>query len=270
MAGRKTRKRQAARRVDAVAARKRRWRWLPLPAAGALAGLVAFAYSEGHLALPEVEFPIRTLKVEAAFERVAAAEVAAVVAPEVTDGFFGADLGTIKQAVVALPWVRDASVRRVWPDALHITVYEQQPVARWGDEGLLNDAGELFLPAASAQAGGLPQLEGPPRSSQQVMAQYRRLEAQVAPLGLGIERLVMDPRRSLRLTLDNGITLVLGRRDAEQQIARFAQYWPGVIAARAAEIAEVDLRYPAGFAVKWQQMPAAHAGAGAGKTGDKV
>ncbi len=40
--------------------------------------------------------------------------------------------------------------------------------------------------------------------------------------------------------------------------------------ARAAEIAEVDLRYPAGFAVKWQQMPAAHAGAGAGKTGDKV
>ncbi len=270
MARRKSRKQQAARRVDPAVARVRLWRWLPLPFAGALAGVVAFAYSEGHLALPEVEFPVRTLKVESRFERIAAAEVAAVVAPEVTGGFFATDLGTVKQAVVALPWVRDASVRRVWPDALHITVYEQQAVARWGDEGLLNADGELFVPAAADPVSGLPRLDGPPRATQQVMAQYRRLEARVAPLDLRIERLAMDPRRSLRLTLDNGITLVLGRRDAEEQIERFARYWPGVIAARAPEIAELDLRYPTGFAVKWQEAPAAHAGAGRKKTGDQV
>lgn len=262
-------RRQAARRVDPVVARARVWRWLPLPFAGALAGLAAFALSEGYVAVPQVEFPIRTLKVESGFERVTAAEVAAVVAPLAADGFFGTDLGAVKREVVTLPWVHSVSVRRVWPDALHVTVHEQQPVALWSDEGLLNADGEVFAPPDAARVAGLPRLDGPPRTSQQVMGQYRRLDERLAPLGLRIERLVMDPRRSLRLTLDNGITLVLGRRDADGQVERFARYWPGVIAARAPEIAEVDLRYPTGFAIKWQPA-STHAGAGRKKTGDQA
>jgi cell division protein FtsQ len=268
MARRKQR-RQAARRVDPAVARVRFRRWLPLPLAALVVALASFAFAQGIVTLPEPEFPIRMLKVEAAFERVSPEEIAGVVAPLVAQGFFTTDLGTVKEEIVALPWVRSVAVRRVWPDALHITVIEQRAVASWADKGLLNPDGELFSPAGPAPVAGLPRLEGPQRTSQQVMSQYQRLSARLEPVGLRIERLSMDPRRSWKLTLDNGMVLVLGRRDTEQQIERFARYWPGVMAARATEIAEIDLRYPTGFAVKWQ--PAASADAGAKKgTGDRV
>lgn len=271
------RKQQAARREQPAVTRARFRRWLPLPLVATALALASWAFAEGVVTLPEApDFPIRTLKVEATFERVSAQEVAAVVAPLVAEGFFETDVGSIKQGLNALPWVRNVAVRRVWPDALHVTVIEQAAVALWADEGLLNPDGELFMPADRARIDGLPLLEGPPRTSQQVMAQYQRLSSHLDPLGLGIERLSMDPRRAWKVTLDNGITLVLGRRDAEHQLQRFVRYWPGVIAARAAEIAEVDLRYPSGFAVKWQAAGAqARAGDKAGantgrKTGDRV
>lgn len=265
---RKQRK-QAARRVDSGLARARFRRWLPLSLAAGIVAFVAFVFVEGLVSLPERDFPIRTLKVEATFKRVGTEEIASVVAPLVSQGFFGTDVGAVKEQLVALPWVHSVEVRRVWPDTLHITVIEQQAVAAWADEGLLNPAGELFSPADTDRHAGLPRLEGPARTSQQVMSQYQRLSTRLEPLGLRIDRLSMDPRRSWKLVLSNGMTLVIGRRDTEEQIERFARYWPGVMAARAAEIAEIDLRYPTGFAIKWQPAAAAQAGAGK-KTGDRV
>ncbi len=266
---RRKQRRQAARRIDPGVARARFRRWLPLPLAAGVVALAAFALAEGMVSLPELDFPIRTLKVEATFQMVGSEEIANAVAPLVAQGFFGTDVGVVKEQLVALPWVRSVEVRRVWPDALHITVIEQQAVAAWANEGLLNPAGELFSPAGTGRHAGLPRLEGPARTSQQVMSQYQRLSARLEPLGLRIDRLSMDARRSWKLVLSNGMTLVIGRRDTEEQIERFARFWPGVMAARAAEIAEIDLRYPTGFAVKWQPAAAAQAGAGK-KTGDRV
>lgn len=263
------RRQQAARHNAPVGTRARLRRWLAAPLVVAVVALTSWAFAEGIVAPPEPDFPIRTLKVEATFKEVSAQEVAAVVVPLVARGFFETDVGAIKQGLNALPWVQSVSVRRVWPDALHVTVIEQEAVAQWADVGLLNPDGELFTPAATERSAGLPRLEGPPRTSQLVMARYRQLSARLDPLGLGIERLSMDPRRAWELTLDNGVTLILGRKDTERQVQRFVRHWPGVIAARAAEIAEVDLRYPSGFAVKWHAQGAPAQAGVARRTGDK-
>ncbi len=262
--GKVKRKRQGVRRVDRELARQRLRRWAGFGFGGAALTLLVSAFVSGlvPLPLPEREFPIHTLKVESTFERVSREEVAALVAPHAARGFFDADVAAIRSELQALPWVRSASVRRVWPDALQVTLLEERAVARWAAGGLVNASGELFHPPLEPSDGAaeLPLLAGPARSTVQVTDYYLALQRQLSPLGLHVERLAMDARRAWELTLDNGIRLTLGNKDAERQMQRFVRFYPQVMAARATDIAQIDLRYSNGFAVRWR-TPAAQASA---------
>lgn len=264
------RKQQGIRRVDRALARRRLRRWAGFGLGGTTLALLISAFVTGlvPLPLPEREFPIRMLKVESTFERVSREEVAAVVAPHAARGFFEADVTSIRSELQALPWVHAAAVRRVWPDTLQVAVVEEHAVARWAAGGLLNADGMLFHPPQDDAQSALPVLAGPARSTTQVTAYYFDLQRQLSPLGLRIVSLGMDARRAWELTLDNGISLTLGSRDAERQMQRFVRFYPQVMAARASDIAQIDLRYSNGFAVRWR-TPAAQAAAGK-NTGDAV
>jgi len=54
-------------------------------------------------------------------------------------GFFNLDIAEIQQEVEELPWVEKAYVRRIWPESISVHIEEHQPVARWGEDGLLSD-----------------------------------------------------------------------------------------------------------------------------------
>ncbi|MCC6207749.1 MAG: cell division protein FtsQ/DivIB [Gammaproteobacteria bacterium] len=208
----------------------------------------------GSVALMErTRFPFKVLRVEGSFAHVTAPELSAIVAPYAAAGFFETDVKVIKQALEELPWVERASVRRMWPDVLQVTVTEERAVARWQEGGLVNPAGQVFHPAElDAEAAKLPLLAGPTRTSAQVMGAYVRMSEPLASQGIAITSLSMDARRSWRLTLDNGMRLTLGRKDSERQLERFARFYPGGLAGRVADVEEVDLRYTNGFAVKWR------------------
>jgi cell division protein FtsQ len=244
-----------------------------------LAGLVVLAVVftahslwERVARMERTSFPFKVLRVEGTFAHVNAPELSVIVAPYAAEGFFETDVRAIKQALEGLPWVERASVRRVWPDVLHVTVTEEQAVARWHDGGLVNPAGQLFHPAElDAEARKLPMLEGPPRTSALVMNAYLRMGDQLAPRGVAITSLSMDARRSWRLMLDNGMRLTLGRKDSEKQLERYVRFYPGTLAERSAEVEEVDLRYSNGFAVKWRLSGNGAAGRpGTKNTGDKA
>jgi len=245
------------------ARRRRKWSWgeiwrhrylrrgfVVTVTAAALFG--AQALWDRAMRMERNDFPFRTLRLEGAFEHVTTPQLSAIVAPYAAAGFFETDVRAIKQALEELPWVARASVRRVWPDVLQVTVTEEQAAARWGNDGLVNPAGEVFYPGErAAELERLPLLEGPPRTSTQVMSAFVRLNSQLSPLKLGITRLSMDARRAWRLTLSNGMRLTLGRKDSERQVERFVQFYPGTLDGRIADVEEVDLRYTNGFAVKW-------------------
>lgn len=269
MAAARHRRRQGVRHAERRHVRLRMRKWAMAVLGAGLVALAALAVAEGIVPLPEQDYPIRTLKVEGTFERVSREDVAATVAPHAERGFLESDVRAIRGALVDLPWVHAASVRRVWPDALHITLVEERALARWAGGGLVNVDGELFHPPGDALAS-LPLLEGPPRSTAHVLGQYLALRQELGPLGLEIVGLSMDARRAWELELDNGIRLTLGRRDPEQQVRRFVRFYPEVMAARAADIEEVDLRYTNGFAVRWRASGAPATADAGKKTGDAV
>ncbi len=220
-------------------------------------GVVVAALAWGWLQLMDPHrVPLRQVQIEGSFERVTAEELRAVVKPYTERGFFGIDMAAVTGAVQALPWVATAEVRRQWPDTLQVTVGEQQALARWQVGGLLNFQGEHFEPAAASYPSDLPLLQGPSSTTATVAQQFKVMQPQLELIGLHLQHLELTPRRAWRLLLSNGVTVVLGRRDAEQRLQRFIRVYPRLVA-RAEAIKQVDMRYSNGFAVQWQVTPAA-------------
>ena len=156
-----------------------------------------------------------------------------------------------RAGVERLPWVRRVAVRRVWPNRLEISVEEHVALARWGtgDEmsRLVNTYGETFSAKAKLD---LPSFVAPGGTSAEVARRYRRFAEIVAPLGTGVERVVLTQRHAWQLRLGNGLHLMLGRDAdlAEARLRNFVAAYPTTVAGKKHDY--VDLRYPNGFALR--------------------
>ncbi len=225
----------------------KRW-WMGL-FASLLVGLVGWGV---YLAIDPRSLPVGAVRVEGALRHLSPVELERAVAIHVEEGFFMVDLVVVRGAVLALPWVRDATVRRVWPDRIHIRVWERQAAARWAGGGLVDVDGHLFGPSEADQPPGLPVLEGPAGTQATVLGRYRELSEWLRPLGQPIRRVSTNQRHAWQVQLQDGTWLVLGRRPLERALRRFARVFPAVLAQRGARAERVELRYPNGFSVQWR------------------
>jgi cell division protein FtsQ len=205
--------------------------------------------------------PVRTVEMAGAFQRVQPADVERVVRDRLAGGFVTADLDALQSAIEELPWVDRARVQRRWPDGLQVQVTEQVAAARWGASGLLNTRGELFVRHARHAPPELPQLAGPDGTEAQVAALYFQVYPRLVEAGLRVTSLRLDARGAWELELSNGVTVRLGRKQLESRMERFIAVGAPVVAARANDIAYVDMRYSNGFSVGWRTAAAASAAA---------
>ncbi len=222
--------------------------------AGILAGLALLAGCFGAaywLLLPE-RFPVTRVEVKGDLQKTTRAQIEAAL-PRTATNFFIADLAEARSAVEKLPWVRRVEVRRVWPDALEVSVEEHVALARWGDDRLVNVQGETF---SAKSSDALPSFIAPGGSAAEVTRRYRRFSQIIAPLGTGVERVVLTPRHAWQLRLGNGLHLMLGRDAdaAEARLVDFIKAYPSTVARVGRKHEYVDLRYPNGFAVRLPEL----------------
>lgn len=198
------------------------------------------------------QFPLRTVRIESQLKRVPQATIRNTVMPHVESGFVAIDVDAVRDALESLPWVQSATVRRAWPDKLVVRVVEQQALARWGKDALVNMRGELFQPQPDNSWQRLPLLRGPRDTNRTVAEQYVAMQGMLKPLGLTITHMSLNERRALSMRLSNGLQLGLGRQNADLRLLRFVRVFPQIIAPRLDAIESVDLRYTNGFAVRWR------------------
>ncbi len=205
-------------------------------------------------------FPLNVVEVKGDFRYLGKQQLQAAIAPYANGGFFTVDVAAIRAAAEELPWVHKASVKRVWPETLRLQIEEQQPVARWGEQGFLNKRGEPFIPQQANVSLVLPSLAGPDGHELKVLENFRRVSKTLAPLGVKVTRMELDNRRAWHLQLDDEVLLELGRADGWQRLQRFVRAWPEVFAGRLDALQRVDLRYSNGFSVYWNQAVLEDAG----------
>lgn len=213
------------------------------------AGVVLAAALQAYVTLQSI--PVQHVTVTGELEHTQTGQIQDMIQPALVGGFLHADLQRIRAELEALPWIYRATVQRRWPNALEIHVVEQLPIARWGDSGFLNHEGEVFPSDSSQEWQALPRLNGPADSARALVAGYQRLVDLLAPLNLSVAQLTVDERGQVEVVLVGGMRLLLGSEDYLERMNRFIELYRMELAARAAEVERVDLRYETGVAVSF-------------------
>lgn len=221
--------------------------------AGLLLAASAWAVRTAH-------WPISVVRIDGDLAHTGSEPVERIVSRHTAGaGFFRLDLAALRADLEQLPWLRTASLRRIWPDTLDVAIDEHAAVARWNDDALVSDEGTVFRPP-QLPVQELPALVGPEGQGSTMLQRLQELDRRLQPLNLAVRGLFQDERRAWRIELDNDIVLRLGRGDVDARLQRFMAVWPAVLVRQSERIEAVDLRYPNGFAVAWRE--------GAGEPGD--
>ena len=232
---------------------KRSWQLprIPLARIGGTLLAVGVVVLTFELSTRMLDRPISAITIDGPFQRVSALQIEEAISDQLARGFLTADLDTIRDRLTALPWIDQANVVRRWPGELEISVSEQVPAARWGEAGLLNTRGELFVQEARHVPAELPRLSGPEGRAAEVARRYLQIREQLIPRGLDVRRLHLDARGAWDMTLGNGIEIRLGRRDVAARTDLFLAVVADIITQRAKDIQFVDMRYSNGFTIGW-------------------
>lgn len=195
--------------------------------------------------------PIRHVRVKGDFRHLSLAGLQQRASKVVSGGFFNVNVDTIRRVLLQDPWIGEVTVKRVWPDGIDVYIREQQAVARWNDNALLNADGQVFTPDPATLPDGIPQFRGPAGTDRTMLDFYHRLRA-LLPDDMRVEALTLSDRRAWQIRFAGGPRLRLGRTDIMQRLQRFAAYVPTKLHDRLDLMRSVDMRYTNGFAVQWK------------------
>lgn len=198
--------------------------------------------------------PIRAVQIEGSMPHIDKQALRQAILPAVQVGFLKFDASGLHDRLLQLPWVATAEVKRVWPDSIKIIITEQKPVARFGNDSLVNDQGEVFSLGKTSIPANLPLFVGPLGQQKQMVQAYQAMNQVLAPLSLNIVTLVLDTQQFWRVRLNNGLVIFIGRIDPLKRLERFVEIYPQVIGNRASMVNYVDLRYAHGVAVRYKSQ----------------
>lgn len=242
-------------------------RWMNVLSSGLISLLVVGTLAGGLLWLSERPyFALQGVTLRGDIERINAVTIRAGVTSGLRGNFFGIDLQQAQAAFEAVPWVRKASLRRVWPNRLEVELEEHRPAALWaqdgdseGDDGvdvdkLVNTFGEVFeVNLGDIEDEALPTLVGPAGSSRPMLMMLQSLSKTLAPLESAVSKLSLSSRGSWRVLLSNGVTLELGRGSDQEVLHRTTQFvatLPDVLQHYGRPLVAVDLRHRDGYVVR--------------------
>lgn len=144
-------------------------------------------------------------------------------------GFWGQDVAPIQEQIEALPWVKGAIVRKMWPNRLSIWVSEYQPVAFWNQNQFVTLDGIVFqLPSVRLTAKNLPYLGGPDYQSLKVIETWNQIYINLKSNNIMAKGINIDDRGAWQVRLDNDIVLKLGRGDWKSKLERFVTIYPQI------------------------------------------
>lgn len=183
-----------------------------------------------------------------------------LLAQQLRGSFLTLDLQEVKRLFEDMPWVRQAVVRREFPNRLRVTLDEHEASAWWGAAGsgkMVNLQGDVFDANDDEPAGGSwPELSGPDGRSAQVHSLYRLLQPVFRPIRQEISRLELGESGHWRIRFASGTQVELGRGEPDELVARaqrFSSTVPQLLSRYGGRGLEaVDLRYPNGYAVRMQ------------------
>jgi len=202
-----------------------------------------------------IDRPVASVSAEGDFHFVSKERITEVMTPFLNKKFLQLNLDDIKKSIEQEAYVDYAVLSRRWPDKLSVRIVEQQPIARWGNKGFLNQRGDVIETTELSFVQDMPVLFGKRDQAQNVMLQYRQISQLIRQQGLEVAELIRDDKLAWKLLLTNGLHILIGQDHVVEKMQRFIAVYKRQLHDKLVEIAMVDVRYDNGVAVRWQTLP---------------
>lgn len=194
--------------------------------------------------------PLERVVIHAPYQHVARATLEQHIAPYVNKNFVTLNAVKLRRELHKLAWIKKVQLKRVWPDTIIVTVEEQQPLARWGNEGVLSVSGEIFNPEPESIPTDLPVFDGPVDMAKAMVSNYREFQSELDKENLKIVALKVNPRHAWELRLEGGTVLKLGQGKYLERLGLVVKAWPKLTKERTVNLNSIDARYTNGVAVQ--------------------
>lgn len=187
-------------------------------------------------------------------------ELLAIAVPFMGSSYWEVNLEELRLAIEEHPWVRQAIVRKSWPETLWVGVDEYVPVARWNDNKLLTMDGSLFEVESQAVFNNLPRfslrwLEQPSRAMvSDLVREFNQLQLVLRELSLKIEEIEMLTTNNLRVSSHDGPVIFLGTQDHQLRLDRLRVFAESIGINQLRRFESIDLRYSNGIAVSEEPL----------------
>lgn len=221
---------------------------------GTLLCLTALALAAYFVADPVkrlLQRPLASVMVEGDFFYISKERAMELLSAELNGEFLQLDLMHLKRVLESEPWIEHAALVRRWPDALEVKITEQQPIARWGKEGFLNQRGEIIRVPDISMLDNLPLLEGDEINASEIMQQYQDMSQLLRSRQLDVVALKSDKKKSWRLVLTGDVEMAIGRGQVMEKMRRFITAYDQHLNKYWEDVGAIDVRYTNGVAVQW-------------------
>ena len=168
--------------------------------------------------------------------------VLAAFAPDFGRSVFRSPIAERRRRLLAIDWIQDASIARIWPNRMAVHVKERQPVAfvnlpvpgARGSRVLLIDAeGVLLQPPPQSHfvfpvLSGVTDKQTEPERGTRVQAMLRLLN-DLGPLSKDVSEVNASAPESLSVVMqveDGAVELVMGNQRFSQRMQNFLEHYP--------------------------------------------
>lgn len=178
-------------------------------------------------------------------------KVQRIFAGDFDQSVFAIPLAERRRRLLAIDWVEDASVSRIWPDRIVVRLRERKPVAfvatRTG--AMLIDSWGVLLDQPPHISFTFPVLNGvredePEAHRRERVRAFQDLQQELGPLAKDISEVIVSDLTNIRViakTENRAVELALGDSNFASRFRNFLNHYPE-IHKRSPEIAAFDLR----------------------------
>ena len=207
----------------------------------------------GMTACQKLDKPIDRVVVNGDFYHLKEKEVINLIDQKVKDGFLSLNLSGLNKYLESEPWIRNATIRRSWPSTIIVDITEEKPIARWGEKQVLNNVGDYLEITDKQSIKNLPTFTSKFGKSKEMIKSYQLMSEILGPTGLKVHEIRRDVVGSWLITTSSGIQINLGRDQLVQKLRRFQVVWSAQLTSQVEKIKTIDMRYPNGLSVAWNQ-----------------
>ncbi|HUI79616.1 MAG TPA: FtsQ-type POTRA domain-containing protein [Bryobacteraceae bacterium] len=165
-------------------------------------------------------------------------KISRVFAPDFDRSIFAISLDARRRELLALDWVADASVSRMWPDRLLVRIRERQPIAFVSSRSgvlLIDASGVLLDPPPQAQFT-FPVLSGvrekdPPEQRRDRVRTFLRVQEEMGYLLKDVSEVDVADPDNIRLVAQVGnraLELLLGDMNFARRYQNFLAHYPEI------------------------------------------